>query len=207
MRKDGLCDEEIFSNLLGEFNGTPYVWGGGTTEGSDCSGTVCAALNAMTGRERRVTADALYRTARVGSSSRAEPVRREKKMRRLNWKKMLLVFALATVLEVAARPQTADGGESAKAASVQKSESETSSQKDCDAAFDEIASLIDGIVDTALGEYSALEAVNEELRTENKRLERKLLTVQEKRRFWLKVSAVELCVIGAGVYGMYRLLE
>ena len=187
--------------------GTPYVWGGGTTEGSDCSGTVCAALNAMTGRERRVTADALYRTARVGSSSRAEPVRREKKMRRLNWKKMLLVFALATVLEVAARPQTADGGESAKAASVQKSESETSSQKDCDAAFDEIASLIDGIVDTALGEYSALEAVNEELRTENKRLERKLLTVQEKRRFWLRVSAVELCVIGAGVYGMYRLLE
>ena len=29
---------------------------------------------------------------------------------------MLLVFALATVLEVAARPQTAGGGESAKAA-------------------------------------------------------------------------------------------
>lgn len=33
-----------------------------TTEASDCSGTVCAALNALMGRDRRVTADTLYRT-------------------------------------------------------------------------------------------------------------------------------------------------
>ena len=90
---------------------------------------------------------------------------------------------------------------------AQRSGSGTCSQRFSETELSEIDSLIDSLVETALGEYSALEAVNEELRTENTRLERKLLTVQEKRRFWLRVSAVELCVIGAGVYGMYRLLE
>mgnify|MGYP002868369271 CR=1 FL=1 len=43
-----------------------------SAEGSDCFGTVCAALNAMTGRERRVTADALYRTVFTEPFTRAE---------------------------------------------------------------------------------------------------------------------------------------
>ena len=44
LRKEGLSNEELFPYLLAEFNGTPYVWGAGGTEGSDCSGTVCTSL-------------------------------------------------------------------------------------------------------------------------------------------------------------------
>ena len=61
LRSEGKSNAEIFMKLLLEFTGTPYVWGGATTEGSDCSGTVCTALNALFERERRVTADELYR--------------------------------------------------------------------------------------------------------------------------------------------------
>ena len=61
LKTEGYSDAEIFGKLLREFTGTPYVWGGATTEASDCSGTVCAALNALYERERRVTADDLYR--------------------------------------------------------------------------------------------------------------------------------------------------
>ncbi|MBR1402613.1 MAG: C40 family peptidase [Treponema sp.] len=52
---------ELFRTALAEFNGTPYVWGGSSIDGSDCSGSVCAALNAVFGTSIRVTADGLYR--------------------------------------------------------------------------------------------------------------------------------------------------
>ena len=61
MRKDGCGRDELFHNLLAEFNGTPYVWGGEDTEGSDCSGSVCASLNALFKKNIRVTADTLYK--------------------------------------------------------------------------------------------------------------------------------------------------
>lgn len=61
LQEQGCSREETFKELLAEFNGTPYVWGDETTESSDCSGTVCAALNAFYKKNIRVTADTLYR--------------------------------------------------------------------------------------------------------------------------------------------------
>lgn len=61
LEDEGCSNEQAFHYLLEEFKGTPYVWGEETTEGSDCSGTVCAALNALFDTNIRVTADALYR--------------------------------------------------------------------------------------------------------------------------------------------------
>ena len=61
LRKEGLSNEELFPSLLAEFNGTPYGWGAGGTEGSDCSGTLCASLNAVFGTKIRVTAGSLFR--------------------------------------------------------------------------------------------------------------------------------------------------
>lgn len=51
----------VYEAALVEFVGAPYLWGGGEPEGSDCSGSVCAALSLVFGEKVRVTADALYR--------------------------------------------------------------------------------------------------------------------------------------------------
>ena len=61
LRIEGLSDEDIFGTLLEEFNGTPYIWGGASLDGSDCSGTVCSCLNAIFNTKKRVTADSLFR--------------------------------------------------------------------------------------------------------------------------------------------------
>lgn len=60
LREQGLSEEKIFGKLLEEFNGTPYVLGGVTVDGCDCSGTVCAALNALYSKDLRTTAHGLY---------------------------------------------------------------------------------------------------------------------------------------------------
>jgi len=62
MKESGIRrPEDLYRHLLQEFDGTPYVWGGDTTEGSDCSGSVCASLSAAYKKHIRITADALYR--------------------------------------------------------------------------------------------------------------------------------------------------
>ena len=57
----GVCAADVYKYILMEFYEVPYVWGGQTPEGSDCSGSVCTALSLATGRPVRVTADELYR--------------------------------------------------------------------------------------------------------------------------------------------------
>lgn len=53
--------KHIFCATLKEFVGAPYVWGGSSPKGSDCSGSVCAALSTALGKKIRVDADTLYR--------------------------------------------------------------------------------------------------------------------------------------------------
>ena len=52
---------KIYRETLMEFEGAPYVWGGSSPYGSDCSGSVCAAVSRALGKNLRVTADELYR--------------------------------------------------------------------------------------------------------------------------------------------------
>ena len=56
----GRCTEDIYSDLLMEFNGTPYVWGCATPAASDCSGSICCVLNTLFNTHRRYTAQVLY---------------------------------------------------------------------------------------------------------------------------------------------------
>lgn len=53
--------KRIYCAVLKEFVGTPYVWGGSSPKGSDCSGSVCAALSVAFEKKIRVNADTLYR--------------------------------------------------------------------------------------------------------------------------------------------------
>lgn len=61
LRGGGYDSGGIYRFLLGEYVGTPYVWGGAMPSGADCSGCVCSCLSGATGRSLRVTADELYR--------------------------------------------------------------------------------------------------------------------------------------------------
>ncbi|MCR5762793.1 MAG: C40 family peptidase [Treponema sp.] len=60
LKESSISTPCIYRYLLKEFNGTPYKWGGSSLTGSDCSGSVCAALSYATGHFIRVTADDLY---------------------------------------------------------------------------------------------------------------------------------------------------
>ena len=59
--QNGFSAADVYTHILMEFYGTPYVWGGSSPQGSDCSGSVCAALSLATGKNVRVTADVLFK--------------------------------------------------------------------------------------------------------------------------------------------------
>ena len=61
LRGEGCMPSGIFRGLLKEFCGVPYVWGGDSLDGCDCSGSVCCALTFAYGKEIRTTAHILYR--------------------------------------------------------------------------------------------------------------------------------------------------
>lgn len=61
MRRAAAPDADIYRDLLACFNGTPYVWGGSSPSGCDCSGSVCTALNILYGTDKDETADTLYK--------------------------------------------------------------------------------------------------------------------------------------------------
>ena len=61
LRKRGGSEKKVFEMVLMEFEGSPYQWGGQSLSGSDCSGSVCTAMNLALGCGIRVTADELYR--------------------------------------------------------------------------------------------------------------------------------------------------
>lgn len=62
LRTAGATEREQYETLLTVFTATPYVWGGSSPGGCDCSGSVCCTLNAVYGTDIRVTADMLFRT-------------------------------------------------------------------------------------------------------------------------------------------------
>lgn len=50
-----------FMKTLKLFENVPYVWGGESLSGSDCSGTICFALNNTFNTDIRITADELLK--------------------------------------------------------------------------------------------------------------------------------------------------
>jgi len=61
MKLSAAPDADIYRDLLACFNGTPYIPGGSSPSGCDCSGSVCTALNVLYGTDTDVTADTLYK--------------------------------------------------------------------------------------------------------------------------------------------------
>ena len=59
--QNGFSAAEVYTHILMEFYGTPYVWGGSSPQGSNCSGSVCSAMSLATGKNVRVTADVLFK--------------------------------------------------------------------------------------------------------------------------------------------------
>lgn len=61
LKAEGKSCAYIYRYILKEFEGTPYKWAGSNLNGSDCSGSVCAALSYATDYFIRLCADELYR--------------------------------------------------------------------------------------------------------------------------------------------------
>ena len=59
--QNGFSAADVYTYILMEFYGTPYVWGGSSPQGSDCSGSVCSAMSLATRKNIRVTADTLFK--------------------------------------------------------------------------------------------------------------------------------------------------
>lgn len=59
--QNGFSAADVYTHILMEYYGTPYIYGGQSPDGSDCSGSVCSAMSLATGKNVRVTADELYR--------------------------------------------------------------------------------------------------------------------------------------------------
>lgn len=71
----GLTDEGIKALLqeADKYVGTPYVWGGSTPKGFDCSGFVCYVINHSIGSVGRVNARTLYSMTKPISNEEAKP--------------------------------------------------------------------------------------------------------------------------------------
>ena len=59
--QNGFSAADVYTHILMEFYRTPYIYGGQSPDGSDCSGSVCSAMSLATRKNIRVTADTLFK--------------------------------------------------------------------------------------------------------------------------------------------------